>query len=82
MMRMELKMDGRFYLYSKDRGEYFIACGTHMEPGMDERKYWHWTPYIHGAKGYDTIKQARAMQRKLLPRYHAVIVDAKGRLRA
>lgn len=64
MVRKPLKISGRFFLFSRKNRQFFGRRGV-FDEGEGPVEYMDWTPYPSGAMGFDSIKSARAMQRKL-----------------
>ena len=55
----------KFFLRNERNRQYFKAMGVE-DRGRGPVPYIRWSPYFAGAMGFPTVKQARAMRRKLL----------------
>lgn len=80
MVRQEILMEGKFFLYDRLNRLYFQQTGT-ADRGDGPVAYMDWTPYFRGAKGWPTLKSARAMARRLAEiGTRVVIVDRKRKV--
>lgn len=82
MIREKLpELPERFYLYDKRERMFYRASGVVDDGDGEPVPYCYFTGSVCGARRFATIKQARAMQRKLNAEgNHMRIVDREKRL--
>ena len=79
MLRMKLVRTGKFFLIDYRRRVYLHQKGAY-DDGRGSEPYIHWTPYFDGAMSFNTIKRARAMQRRMREAgFTLSIIDRDGR---
>jgi len=83
MVRQKRKQQGRFFLRRRSRVygiEYYHESGTQNVGTPDEQDYINWTRYLDEARGFQKMKEARAMANLLWSKYgwRVSIVDHYG----
>lgn len=82
MVREKMKNNGRFFLTIQTRFgvSYYRESGVFDVGTSHEEPFLYWTKYQEHAHGFDTVKGARAMARKLLAErgIRTAIVNREG----